>query len=394
MKSASDSQSRFGFKFSVPARALIAATAIAAALALCVAPQVLAAPQATAKPAPAASAAAKPAAPAAAAAKTPLQIYFIDVEGGQSTLFVTPAGQSVLIDTGWPDNAGRDADRIVAAAMLAKISKIDYVLLTHYHTDHVGGVPQLAARIPIGTFIDHGPNRQTDDAATEDGYLAYQALLNMGNFKHILAKPGMILPIAGVKVEVVTADGAEISMPLAEAPGAGAPNPSCATTEIRPTDQTENLRSVGTVWTFGKLRVLDLGDLTWDKERPLVCPTNKLGTFDLLVVSHHGWYQSSSPALLDAIAPLVAVMDNGATKGGSPPAWDAIEKSPRLKDLWQLHYSEEGAKQHNVAEQFIANLHGPDTGFYIKVDAWPDGSMDVYNARTKDTKHYAAGAGK
>jgi len=216
----------------------------------------------------------------------------------------------------------------------------------------------------------------------------------MGNFKHILATPGLILPLTGIKAEIVTADGAEIVAPLAGAPGAGAPNASCATTEIRPTDQTENLRSVGTVLTFGKLRILDLGDLTWDKERPLVCPTNKLGTFDLLVVSHHGWNQSSSPALLDAIAPLVAVMDNGATKGGSPPAWDAIEKSPRLKDLWQLHYSEEGAAQHNVAEQFIANLHGPDTGFYIKVSAWPDGSMDVYNARTKDTKHYAAGAGK
>ena len=128
-----------------------------------------------------------------------------------------------------------------------------------------------------------------------------------------------------------------------------------------------------------------------DKERPLVCPANKLGTFDILVVSHHGWYQSSSPALLDAVAPLVAIMDNGATKGGSPPTYDTIEKSPRLENLWQLHYSEEGAAAHNVADEFIANIHGDDTGFYIKVTAWPDGSFDVYNARTKATKHYAAG---
>jgi competence protein ComEC len=388
MTNVSELRSRFGI-------ASIAAALVALAVAFSFAPPAWSAPQATRAAATAAPPAAKPAAvtaaPAAPAAKGALQIYFVDVEGGQSTLFVTPAGQSLLIDTGWPDNAGRDADRIVAAAMLAGISKIDFVLLTHYHDDHVGGVPQLAERIPIGTFIDHGPNRQTDDAVTEKGYLAYQALLHMGNFKHILATPGLILPLTGIKAEIVTADGAEIAAPLAGAPGAGAPNASCATTEIRPTDQTENLRSVGTVFTFGKLRILDLGDLTWDKERPLVCPTNKLGTFDLLVVSHHGWYQSSSPALLDAVAPLVAIMDNGATKGGSPPAWDTIEKSPRLKDLWQLHYSEEGAAQHNVAEQFIANLHGPDTGFYIKVSAWPDGSMDVYNARTKDTKHYAAG---
>ena len=383
MSSASAVRSRFRFLPNFSVRARFTASIIAATLgAFAAAPARCAPPQAAAASAPAAKAAPAPKA---------LQIYFIDVEGGQSTLFVTPAGQSLLIDTGWPDNAGRDADRIVAAAMLAGISKIDYLLLTHYHDDHVGGVPQLAARIPIGTFIDHGPNRQTDEAATEKGYLAYQALLSMGNFKHILAKPGMFLPLMGIKAEIVTADGAEIAAPLAGAPGAGTPNPACATTEIRPTDQTENLRSVGTVLTFGKLRILDLGDLTWDKERPLVCPVNKLGTFDILVVSHHGWYQSSSPALLDAVAPLVAIMDNGATKGGSPPTYDTIEKSPRLENLWQLHYSEEGAAAHNVADEFIANVHGDDTGFYIKVTAWPDGSFDVYNARTQTSKHYAAG---
>jgi beta-lactamase superfamily II metal-dependent hydrolase len=359
----------------------IAAAAAALVLAVFAAPRIWSAPP--------------PVTPAPAA--KPIQIYFIDVEGGQSTLFVTPAGQSLLIDTGNPGNNGRDADRIVAAAMLAGVRKIDYVLLTHYHSDHVGGVPQLAARIPIGTFIDHGPNRETDESvvsgatSTERGYLAYQALLNMGNFKHILARPGMFLPLLGIKAEIVTADGAEISAPLMGAPGSGAANAACATTEVRPDDKSENYRSVGTAFTYGKLRILDLGDLTWDRERPLVCPANKLGTFDLLVVSHHGLFQSSSPALVDAVAPRVAIMDNGARKGGSPPTYDTIEKSPRLEDLWQLHYSEEGADTHNVAEPFIANLHGDDTGFYIKVTAWPDGSMDVYNARTKDTKHYPAG---
>src|ERR1700719_3922552 len=120
-----------------------------------------------------------PVAPAVSAPESPrtLQIYFVDVEGGQATLFVTPEGQSLLIDTGWPGNDGRDADRIVAAANLAGISKIDYVLITHVHEDHVGGAPQLAARIPIGTFIDHGGNRETGDAPTEQGWQAYQSML-------------------------------------------------------------------------------------------------------------------------------------------------------------------------------------------------------------------------
>src|SRR5271154_1712818 len=123
-----------------------------------------------------------------------LKVYFVDVEGGQSTLFVTPTGQSLLIDTGWPGNEGRDADRILAVARKAGIAKIDYLLLTHYPTDHVGGVPQLVARIPVGTFIDHGPNRELDHGITEHGYAEYQKVLATGHYKHIVAQPGELLP--------------------------------------------------------------------------------------------------------------------------------------------------------------------------------------------------------
>src|SRR5207249_397643 len=153
-----------------------------------------------------------------------LQIYFVDVEGGQATLFVTPAGQSLLIDTGWPGFDGRDADRIVAAAKNAGITKIDYVLITHFHTDHVGGVPQLAARIPIGTFIDHGENRESTDGPTVQGWEAYQKLLASGEYKRITAKPGEVLPIKDIRAEVVSADGLVISTPL---PGAGQENQYC-----------------------------------------------------------------------------------------------------------------------------------------------------------------------
>jgi competence protein ComEC len=326
------------------------------------------------------------AAPAPVAQKA-LQIYFVDVEGGQATLFVTPEGKSLLIDTGWPGNNGRDADRIVAAAKNAGVKKIDFVLITHYHDDHVGGAPQLAAKIPVETFIDHGENRETSDAGASRVFAAYQELLSSGKYKHITAKPGEVLPITGMQVRVVTADGDVIERPL---PGGGKENASCANATKPLVDTTENPRSLGTLITFGKLRILDLGDLTSDKEMDLMCPMNKIGAVDIYVVSHHGFLQSGSAVLVHGITPRVAIMDNGAKKGGSPVAWDVIEKSPGLEDLWQLHYSEEGGDAHNVAAAFLANLSGPDAGNYLKVTASADGSFEVFNSRTRETKKYAA----
>jgi beta-lactamase superfamily II metal-dependent hydrolase len=311
----------------------------------------------------------------------------VDVEGGQATLFVTPEKQALLIDTGWPRNEGRDADRIVAAAKNAGLNKIDYVLITHFHDDHVGGAPQLAARIPVGTFIDHGENREKGDAGVDKIWQAYQALFTTGKYKRITAKPGDTLPVKGMEVHVLSADGALIEKPL---PGAGEANAACANSEQRAGDETENPRSLGTLITFGKLRILDLGDLTWDKEMQLMCPNDKIGHVDVYVVSHHGWLQSGSPALVHGIAPRVAIMDNGAKKGGSPPAWDIVKASPHLEGFWQLHFSEEGGEAHNVAPEFIANLPGPDAGNYLKLTGRPDGSFEVFNSRTKETKKYGA----
>lgn len=319
--------------------------------------------------------------------KKPLHIFFVDVEGGQATLFVTPDQHALLIDTGWPGNNGRDADRIVAVARKAGIGKIDDVLITHFHNDHVGGLPQLVARIPVGTVIDHGDNRESTDAPTVQVWQAYQELLATKKFKRLTVKPGDSLPIQGIETAVISSDGAVIEHPL---PGAGQENASCKNAEQFPADQTENRRSLGTLITFGKLKILDLGDLTRDKEMELVCPINRLGTVDIYIVSHHGWYQSSSPAFLNAIAPRVAIMDNGAQKGGTPSAWDIIEKSPRLENLWQLHFSEEGDTAHNVATEFIANPKGPDAANYLELSAWPDGSFEVFNSRTQKTKRYSA----
>jgi competence protein ComEC len=323
---------------------------------------------------------------AATAAGKTLRVYFVDVEGGQATLFVAPEGQSLLIDTGWDGNDGRDADRIVAAAKSAGLTKIDYVLITHFHEDHVGGAPQLAARIPVGTFIDHGGNRETGDAPTVQGWQAYQAMLATGKYTRISAKPGDVVPIEGMHVDVISSDGDLIAKPL---PGAGQENAACKESETRPADKTENLRSLGVLITFGKLRILDLGDLTWDKEMELMCPVNKLGKVDVYIVSHHGWRQSSSPALVWGIAPRVAIMDNGVKKGGTPSTWDIIEKSPGLENLWQLHYSEEGGAAHNVAAEFIANPQGTEAGNYLELIGRADGNFDVFNPRIHEMRHYS-----
>ncbi|MFL6428065.1 MAG: ComEC/Rec2 family competence protein [Acidobacteriaceae bacterium] len=316
-----------------------------------------------------------------------LRVYFIDVEGGQSTLFITPAGKSLLIDTGWPGNNFRDADRIAAAAKSAGLSRIDFVLITHYHDDHVGGVPQLVQRIPVGTFIVHGPNRELDHGVTEHGYAAFQKVLADTKAKEIVAKPGDRLPIEGMDVTVISGDGKVLQKAL---PGGGEPNAFCKQSEIRPPDQTENARSLGVLIRFGDLKILDLGDLTWDKERDLMCPVNRLGKVDVLVVSHHGWYQSSSPALVHAIYPRVAIMDNGAKKGGSIPTLDTVRNAPGLEALWQLHYSEEGGAGHNTQSEYIANLDGPDAGQDIELTASRDGSFTVHNSRTGADKSYAA----
>jgi hypothetical protein len=248
----------------------------------------------------------------------------------------------------------------------------------------VGGVPQLVAKMPVGTFIDHGPNRE-ETPAGEHLYEDYQKAIAGKN--HIVAKPGDTLPIRGIDAVAVSADGNLISQPLA---GTGQENSSCSGVQQKAADPSENARSLGTVLTFGRLRIVDLGDLTWNKELELMCPTNKLGRADILVVSHHGLDQSNSPALVHALQPRVAIFDNGAKKGASPSAWDVVKSSPGLLDIWQLHFADAGGSEHNAQDPFIANVNEADTGFYLKVTANEDGSFEVYNPRNKFSKQYPA----
>jgi competence protein ComEC len=312
-----------------------------------------------------------------------LQIFFIDVEGGQATLIVTPSGQSLLIDTGWPGFNGRDAGRIVTAAKEAGLNRIDYVLITHFHRDHVGGVTQIASQIKIGTFVDHGPNMEDADDPRED-FAAYEKVAS--HTKRLIVKPGDQIPMKDISAQVLTAAGEHISAPL---PGAGQPNPLCASEPEAAVDSTENARSLGTLITFGKFRFLDLGDLTKRKERDLVCPNNLIGTVDLYLTTHHGLNQSNARVIVDAIHPRVSIMNNGAHKGGSPDAWETIHNSPGLQDLWQLHYALDSDKAHNVSEAFIANLDENCEGKYIKVIAERNGTFTVSNSRNSCKKTYS-----
>jgi len=313
----------------------------------------------------------------------PLQIYFIDVEGGQATLVVSPSGQSLLIDAGWPGYEGRDADRILAAAHQAGLTQIDYVLITHYHRDHVGGVPQLLDGIKVGTFVDHGPN-QEDSGVTRADYAAYEKA--SGGHPRVTVKPGWGLPIKGIEVRVLAAAGDHITAPL---PGAGEANPYCKGEPAAAVDDTENARSVGVLITYGQFRFLDLGDLTKKKELEMACPNNLIGTVDLFLVTHHGADLSNAKALDWALHPRVAVFDNGPRKGSSPAAWQIVHDSPGLEDLYQLHYAAESDKAHNLDPEHIANVKENCEGKSIKVTASPDGTFSVTNTRTGAQKTYS-----
>ncbi len=312
-----------------------------------------------------------------------LLIYSIDVEGGQATLLVDTATRaSLLVDTGWPGNNGRDADRIQAAMRDAGIARIDHLLITHFHTDHVGGVPELVKRVPIGEFLDHGSNREDSDITRHD-YAAYLKAIE-GKPRRVV-HPGDTISMPGLETIVLTADGEHIAAIPGNKP---VPNPLCATERAWPADETENARSAGILVTFGRFRFLDLGDLTKAREIALVCPANPIGAVDLYMANHHGNDLSNSRAFVDAIHPRVAIMDNGAHKAGGPEAWQTIHDSPGLENLWMLHTAEDSNAAHNSPEAFIANVKGGADGAYLKVVATPDGSFSVTNGRTGVSKKY------
>jgi len=325
--------------------------------------------------------------PSTLAART-LDIYFIDVEGGQATLIVTPTGESLLIDAGYArDN--RDPERIMAAIRDAGLERLDFLLITHFHNDHVGGVPELATRIPIGTFIDYGAPLGTTygpDRMTQRSFALYEPV-RQGR-PHLTPQPGERLPLAGIEATVVSSGGTLLSDPL---PHAGQQNGACGNLEHHPEDGTENFRSLGIMLRYGAFRFLDVGDLSGDTLPKLFCPRNLIGEVSVYLIAHHGNYDSDAAAVYAALTPRVALMNNGPTKGGDPWTFKTVRSQPGV-DLWQLHASHHPQAQ-NSPDDLIANLDDQECeGNWIKLTASDDGSFQITNGRTGQTKTYAKGS--
>jgi len=362
-----------------------------------------------------------------------LQMVAIDVEGSGGTLFVTPEGHSVLIDAGNPEVNRQTGDhpsseRIAAAAQKLGVKKIDYLIITHFHVDHVGGLEPLLTRMPVGTFIDHGENREvvgtqlagggiiggvgrlvpSADApaagagstggpaanaaprkSTADFYADYVRLI--GNHTHVVAEPGYTFTVDGMNIRVIAADAKAIDKPLA---GAGKANSFCENMPGMPSNNgEENARSIASVITYGKTKIAVFGDLTWDREKDLFCPNDKVGKVDVYLASHHGSYWSGSPAMVNSLQPIVTIMGNSPTKGDDPERAKTIEANPRFQTMWQLHASRTDP-QINVAPDMIANPDpdsAKDNRYNLRVQITKDGDITVINERNNFTKTYKAG---
>jgi beta-lactamase superfamily II metal-dependent hydrolase len=314
-----------------------------------------------------------------------LEIYWIDAEGGAATLIVAPGGESMLVDTANRTPDDRDARRILATAQQAGLTRIDYLLTTHFHGDHIGALPALAKMIPIGMYLDHGDSVELSRPNVAAAYKAYTDLA--GEHRKIL-KAGDRIPLKGVDVEVIMSAGQAITRPLK---GAGAKNAACADfKEHGPEQDPDNDQSVGFLLRYNRFDFIDMGDLTWNYEQKLVCPNNLIGKVDVYQTTHHGLDRSNSPQFVWAIQPAVAVMNNGARKGGPASVFETLRKSPGLQDIWQGHLALGTPKETNTDEKMIANLEPPPEckGNLLKLSVAPDGKYTMTNLRNGFSKSY------
>ncbi|HWA68386.1 MAG TPA: MBL fold metallo-hydrolase [Rhizomicrobium sp.] len=334
-----------------------------------------------------------------------LKMVTIDTEEGAATLFVTPQGRSLLIDTGSPagsdpksglDGARNGADRIAAAARSLGVRRIDDVIITHYHGGHVGGVVELLARLPVGTFIDHGPDREMADPrkpgdapanrrARKTRLLYEKYLAAIKGHRHIVARPGDVFHFGSLTDTIVASDGKLVARAL---PGAGKPGALCGTPPMTDDGGLENTQSVASLLSFGKVRIAAMGDLTWNHEHDLFCPIDKMGHVNILLVSHHGIALSSNPSAIAALRPDIAVVGNSAIYGAVPATVKTISASKGLQGFWRMHASV-AHPELNGDPDFIANLAAaPDHGDVISQEIWPDGRITVSNSRNGFSKTY------
>jgi competence protein ComEC len=321
------------------------------------------------------------------AAEKTLDVYLIDVEGGKALLAISPAGESLLIDVGWPKLADREAstDRLISDLKSVGVKKLDTLVISHFDTDHMGDVPAFAARFPIRRIVDHGA-LNTSGKGVEARYRPYAELF--GKIEHAAVKPGDSIPFKGARVTVVAAGNRVIEKPVK---GGGLPNPFCAAgkrADAIAQDAEDNM-SVGLLFTLGKFRMIDLADLEAHDNWNLVCPNNLIGTVDVYQVNVHGQFKGMEPALVNALRPRVAMMGNGARKGGDPETWPILRATPGLEDVWQSHFSTAGGSGKNPPQDFIANLDSEKDGNkMLKLSAREDGSFTITNLRNNFSKTY------
>ena len=313
-----------------------------------------------------------------------LDIYWIDAEGGAATLIVAPGGESMLVDTANRTADDRDAKRIAAAAREAGVTRIDKLLTTHFHSDHIGAMPALARMIPIGQYLDHG---ESVEIARPQVAAAYGAYVEQSAGKRRVLKPGDGIPLTGVDIRVIISAGQPITTPLK---GAGAKNDCADFVAHEPDVDADNDQSVGFLLTFGTFTFADLGDLTWNYEQKLVCPNNLIGTVTLYQTTHHGLDRSNSPQFMRAIQPKVVVMNNGPRKGGPASVFRLLRTSAALEDIWQGHLALNTPKDVNTDERMIANMEPSEqcVGHLLKASVAPDGNFTVTNMRNGFSKSY------
>ncbi len=323
----------------------------------------------------------------AGAADKRLDVYWVDVEGGAATLIVTPAGESVLFDTGYPGD--RDAERIRKAVVeTAGLKQIDHLIITHFHIDHFGAIPDIAKRVPIGTIYA----RDFQSAAETERKDPKAVAFTEAKSKKVVIKAGDKLPLKQVKgAAPLTFQFVGMNESFVPMKGAKANAELCKDVKAKDPDKSDNRNSVVTLVTFGPWRFFEGGDLTWNTETALVCPKNNLGApVDVMQAEHHGLDLSNNPVLVKTLQPNVVIVNNGPKKGGEPGCFNTMKSAASVKTIYQLHRNVRVGPELNTAPELIANMDEACAGNFVRLSVDPQGKNYVVSVpATKHEKTYA-----